>query len=152
MNIHPRVLTVLTLVAASMLSACMPFSKIEDSSGMTELKGTWTVAYIAGEEITDDSVVPTISFNPSKSTVSGFNGCNRFQGAYRFEGGMLKADVSETRQACPNAVATAASKEIRTVLEEGAEVVKVEIGAGRVLMLKSDSAEIRMRPPEAPGK
>jgi heat shock protein HslJ len=152
MNIRTRVATVALLAGALLTSGCSPFTRIDEGAGMKDLDGTWTVTYVAGEEIEDKSVVPTITFDSGNGKLSGNNGCNAFQGSYRFEGGKLKANVSETRKACPNEVATAASKEIRTVLEEGAEMVKVSLGVGRVLMMKSESAEIRLFPPEAAAK
>lgn len=152
MNARPRLAVAVAFAGTLLVAGCSPFTRVEDGDAMKDLNGTWTVAYIAGEEIKDKTVAPTITFDSATSTVSGNNGCNEFRGSYRFEGGKLKANVRETRMACPNDVAEAASKEIRTVLEEGAEVVKVSLGVGRVLLMKSDSGELRLFPPEAAAK
>lgn len=93
-----------------------------------------------------------MTFNSAKSKLSGQDGCSKFEGRHTFENGKLKADVSGGGKGCPNKVATAASKEIKAVLKVGAEVVKVSLGVGRVLMMKSESAEIRLFPPEAKTK
>ncbi|NGX14780.1 META domain-containing protein [Wenzhouxiangella sp. XN24] len=149
MKFRTSMATAVLLGGALLLSGCNPFTRIDEGAAMKGLDGTWTVAFIAGEEIKDKSVVPTITIDSGNSTLSGHNGCNTFRGRYSFEDGKLKARLAETRMACPNDVATAASNEIRTVLDEGAEVVKVEMGVGRVLMFKSESAELRLFPPEA---
>ncbi|MBS3954741.1 MAG: META domain-containing protein [Methylomicrobium sp.] len=137
------------LVAASLLlSACSPFTRVDrdDPKTLALLDGNWTVRYVAGKEIQD--VSPELNFDTTKGTLTGSDGCNRINGPITMQDGRLKAKVISTRMACTNETARAASQEINNLLSNGAEVVEVAMGKGRVLLMKNDSAEIRLIPTE----
>lgn len=89
---------------------------------------------------------PTIVFNTSDGSVSGFDGCNNFKGTYTLQGGRLKAKVAGTRKACPSDVARGVSEQINNLFSNGAEVVETSFMGAHVLMLKNNAAELRIAP------
>lgn len=139
-------ITALCLTGAAMLlSACSPFTKITGSPDtVARLDGEWAVMYVAGKKL--EGVRPELKFDSAQRTVTGFDGCNRINGSFTFEGDRLQAKTASTRMACPSEAARQASAEIAELLTHGAEVVEVAMGEGRVLMLKNAKAEIRMGP------
>lgn len=137
-----------TLVAAAVaLSACTPFTRVSgDSSMLGKLDGNWTVKYVASKELQGVSPAPELVFDTAKGTVTGFDGCNRLNGTFTFDGGRLKEKTATTRMACPNDAAHPASAAVADLLGNGAEVVEVALGQGRVLLVKNASSEIRLVP------
>lgn len=145
MNANRNLAAVALLGAATLLSACNPFTRIEgDGKALAKLDGDWTVTWVAGKEI--DGVKPQLVFDTAKRTVTGNDGCNSINGTFSFDAGRLKAKTTSTRKACPNDAAKAASAEIANLFTNGAEVVEVSLGKGHVVMMRNDSAEIRMIP------
>ena len=102
--------------------------------------------YVAGKEIPKPH--PELRFDSAAGTLSGSDGCNRISGRFSFEDGRLKARAASTRMACLNETAASTSAAIHTLLGQGAEVVEVAVGAGRVLLIKNAEAEIRLVPAE----
>lgn len=134
-------------LAATLLSACSPFTRIEgDSRTLAKLDGSWAVRYVAGKEIPRPH--PVLRFDSAAGTLSGSDGCNRISGRFSFEDGRLKARAASTRMACLNDTAASTSAAIHTLLGQGAEVVEVAVGAGRALLIKNAEAEIRLVPAE----
>lgn len=134
-------------LAAALLSACSPFTRIEgDAHTAGKLDGSWAVRYVAGKEIPKPH--PELRFDSAAGTLSGSDGCNRISGPFSFEDGRLKARAASTRMACLNETAASTSAAIHTLLGQGAEVVEVAVGAGRVLLIKNAEAEIRLVPAE----
>lgn len=134
-------------LAAALLSACSPFTRIGgDANTAGKLDGSWAVRYVAGKEIPGPH--PVLRFDSATSTLSGSDGCNRISGRFSFEDGRLKARAASTRMACLNDTAARTSAAIHTLLGQGAEVVEVAVGAGRALLIKNAEAEIRLVPAE----
>ena len=134
-------------LAAALLSACSPFTRIEgDTKTVGKLDGRWAVRYVAGKEI--PRPYPELRFDSAAGTLSGSDGCNRISGRFSFEDGRLKARAASTRMACLNDTAASTSAAIHTLLGQGAEVVEVAMGAGRVLLIRNAEAEIRLVPAE----
>lgn len=128
-----------------LLSACSPFTRITGGSDTVgKLDGEWAVMYVAGKKL--EGVRPELKFDSSARTVSGFDGCNRINGTFTFDGDRLRARTASTRMACTSDAARQASREINDVLSNGSEVVEVSMGQGRVLMMRNSTAEIRMGP------
>lgn len=143
MNASRRIAALSVIGAAVLLSACSPFTKVTGSADtVAKLDGEWAVMYVGGKKL--EGVRPELKFDSAKRAVSGFDGCNRLNGSFTFEGERLRAKTASTRMACPNDTARQASAEIHELLSNGAEVVEVAMGQGRVLMLKNAKAEIRM--------
>ena len=134
-------------LAAVLLSACSPFTRIEgDAHTAGKLDGSWAVRYVAGKEIPKPH--PELRFDSAAGTLSGSDGCNRISGRFSFEDGRLKARAASPRMACLNETAASTSAAIHTLLSQGAEVVEVAMGTGRVLLIKNAEAEIRLVPAE----
>jgi heat shock protein HslJ len=134
-------------LAAALLSACSPFTRIEgDSRTLAKLDGSWAVRSVAGKEIPPPH--PVLRFDSAAGTLSGSDGCNRISGRFSFEDGRLKARAASTRMACLNETAASTSAAIHTLLGQGAEVVEVAVGAGRALLIRNAEAEIRLVPAE----
>jgi len=128
-------------------TACSPFTKIEgDKESIGKINGSWTVMWSGGAELKGVEPVPTIVFNTSDSSVSGFDGCNNFKGTYSFVDGQLKAKVTGTRKACPNETARAVSAQMENLFTNGAEVVETALFGANLLRLKNSSAELRLGP------
>lgn len=142
-----RRLVVFSLVgSATLLAACTPFTKVTgDGKTLARIDGSWTVRYVGGKEI-DPALKPEIAFDTAKGTVSGFDGCNRFNGTFTFEGGLLKARTAGTRMACPSEPARQASAAIADLFANGAEVVETSMYAANVLTMKNASSELRLIP------
>lgn len=145
-----RRLLALSLVgSATLLAACTPFTKIGgDGQTLAKIDGRWTVRYVGGKEL-DPAVKPEIAFDAAKGTVSGFDGCNRFNGTFAFEGGLLKAKTAGTRMACTSEPARQASAAIGDLFTQGAEFVEVSMYGAQVLMMRNASSEIRLIPSPA---
>ena len=134
-------------LAAALLSACGPFSRTGgDGKAVDKLDGSWAVRFVAGKEIPGPH--PVLRFDSATSTLSGSDGCNRISGRFSVEDGRLKARAASTRMACLNDTAASTSAAIHTLLGQGAEVVEVAMGAGRVLLIRNAEAEIRLVPAE----
>lgn len=144
----PHLTTAARLVGATLLlSACSPVTRIEgDSKTVGKLDGRWAVRYVAGKEIPGPH--PELNFDSATGTLGGSDGCNRINGRFSFEEGRLKARAASTRMACLSETAARTSAAIHTLLNNGAEVVEVAMGAGRVLLIKNAEAEIRLVPAE----
>ena len=142
-----RLISAVSVLGAVMvlLSACTPFTKVGgDNKTLGKLGGSWVVRHVAGKDLA--GVRPELTFDTSKGTITGFDGCNRINGTFAFEGDRLKAKTASTRMACPNDPAHEASAAIHDLLNNGAEVVEVAMGQGRVLLMRNASAEIKMWP------
>jgi heat shock protein HslJ len=135
-------------ITPSKLSVCCtPFTKIEgDDKTDVKINGSWTVLWSGGAKLEGVTPRPTIVFNTTDSTVSGFDGCNNYKGTYSFVGKQLKAKVAGTRMACPNQAARAVSEQMASLFTNGAEVVDTSFMGAHVLMLKNSSAELRLGP------
>lgn len=130
---------------ALLLSACSPATRIEgDSRAVDTLDGSWAVSHVAGKEIPPPH--PVLSFDSAAGTLSGSDGCNRISGRFSFEDGRLKARAASTRMACLSETAARTSAAIHTLLGQGAEVLEVGTGTGRVLVIRNAEAEIRLVP------
>lgn len=145
MRFHRRT-RLAVLCAAALLASCMRITKI-DGGNASRIYGNWDV-WAAGEQ-KPEAVKPEITFDSGK--VYGFDGCNKFDGTYQFDGNTLRAKTTGTRTACPNEAATKASQAINDLLNNGSEVVEVSIEGVRVLGLRNRSAEIALVPgPDVP--
>lgn len=143
----PRLTAACLAGATLLLSACSPFTRIQgDSKTVGKLDGSWAVRYVAGKEI--PKPYPALTFDSAAGTLSGSDGCNRISGRFSFEEGRLKARTASTRMACLNETAASTSAAIHTLLDQGAEVVEVAMGAGRMLQIRNAEAEIRLVPAE----
>lgn len=128
-------------------TACTPFTKVqEDDMTAAKINGSWTVLWSGGAKLKGVAQKPTIIFNTSDNSVSGFDGCNNYKGTYSFENGKLKAKVAATRMACANEAARAVSEQITDLFTNGAELVETSSKGGHVLLLKNSSAELRVGP------
>ena len=141
-----RLVVCAVLGSATLLAACTPFTRVTgDSKTLAKIDGNWTVRYLGGKEL-DAALKPEINFDTAKGTVSGFDGCNRFNGTFAFEGGLLKARTAGTRMACPSEAARQASAAIADLFANGAEVVETSMYSANVLMMKNASSELRLIP------
>lgn len=142
------VASVAALAMAGVLGACTPFTRIDgsDPSALSRLDGSWTVINSGGTEVKGLDPAAVIVFDTAGSTVSGFDGCNNFNGTYTFEGGLLKAKVAGTRKACTGEMARTISGRISDLFAQGAEVVDTNFMSANILMLKNDNGDIRMAP------
>jgi|GEM_PF-1026457 len=76
-------------------------------SNYTRLEGSWELNYISGPRIAFEGLYPErkpeISFNTAEKRVSGYNGCNQFNGPLNADD--VKISFSEpmmqTKMACP---------------------------------------------------
>jgi heat shock protein HslJ len=140
-------LVILAFCVAIGVAACTPFTKIQgDDKTAGKIDGSWTVLWSGGAELKGVDPKPTITFNTSDKSVSGFDGCNNFKGNYSFVDGQLKAKVAGTRKACPNETARAVSNQMANLFTNGAEVVESSFMGAHVLLLKNSSAELRLGP------
>ncbi len=89
-----------------------------------KMQGTWTLEWISGARITADGLYPedkpTIEFDTDSGRVSGFSGCNRYNGTFELNGPQLKIgdNLAMTRMFCPGSgelVYTQALKKINGV-------------------------------------
>lgn len=141
-----RIVAFTLLGSATLLAACTPFTKVTgDGATLGKIEGKWTVRYVGGKEL-DPAVKPEIAFDTAKGTVGGFDGCNRFNGTFTFDGGVLKAKTAGTRMACTSDAARQASAAISNLFANGAEVVELSMYGTQVLMMRNESSEIRLLP------
>lgn len=130
-----RLVVLSVLGSATLLAACSPFTKVTgDGMTLAKIDGYRTVRYLAGKEL-DATLKPEINFDTAKGTVSGFDGCNRFNGTLTFEGGLLKARTAGTRMACPSDAARQVSAAIAGLFANGAEVVETSMYSANMLMM-----------------
>lgn len=138
------------LLLAGACSNVLPFTKIDgtDPAALAKLDRRWVVLNTGGTDVQAMDPPATMVFDTAAGTVSGFDGCNEFDGTFTFEQGRLEADVSSTDQACTSDTASDVSSTINDLFTQGAEVVDTEFMAAEVLMLTNDSGDVRMAPPE----
>jgi heat shock protein HslJ len=157
MNILQSTSCALALATAGLLGACSssgsgsflnPFTKIDgtDPSVLAKMSGSWTVINTGGTQIENMDPPAVVVFNTADSSVSGFDGCNNFNGTYSFTEGRLKANVASTRRACTTDMARTVSTRLNALFGEGAEVVETSFMAANVLMLRNDNGDVRMGP------
>lgn len=138
---------ILTCSVVMGITACTPFTKVQgDDKSIAKIDGAWTVLWSGGAKLEGVTPKPTIIFNTSDNSVSGFDGCNNYKGTYSFVDGQLKAKVAGTRMACPNDAAKAVSAQMSDLFTNGAEVVETSFMRAHVLMLKNNTAELRVGP------
>lgn len=143
-SVKTVLLACFVMIAAA---ACTPFTKVQgDDKTAAMINGSWTVLWSGGAKLEGVTPKPTIVFNTSGKSVSGFDGCNNFKGTYSFVGAQLKANVAGTRMACPNETARAVSAQMANLFTNGAEVVETSFMGAHVLLLKNSSAELRLGP------
>jgi heat shock protein HslJ len=127
------------------MAACTPFTKVQgDDKTVAKINGSWTVIHSGGEKLEGVDPKPTIIFNTSNNTISGFDGCNNYKGSYSFTDGKLRAKVASTRMACTSDVARAVSEQMADLFSNGADVVEVSIYGQHVIMLKNNSSDLRL--------
>ncbi|MBM0493201.1 META domain-containing protein [Aeromonas jandaei] len=132
--------------AASLLSACVPFKRLESDSDIhNKLSGSWVVMHNGHNKIEGLNPAAFITFTNDDNKMSGYDGCNNFNGSYSMEQGVLKANVRSTRKACQGEVARDVSQAMQLLLKDGAEVVSIEFMGAKALSLrnKSDNVELR---------
>lgn len=143
--------SIAVIAVAGLIGACSslnPFTKIDgsDASLMSRMDGSWTVVNTGDTKVEGVNPPATIVFNTADRSVSGFDGCNDFKGSYTLTGGLLKANVAGTRRACTSDAASKVSALIADLFKQGAEVVDMRFMAGKILMLKNASGDVRMGP------
>jgi heat shock protein HslJ len=143
----------IALALAAFVAACgaaTPFTKIDgtDSAALSKLDGSWVVINTGGTDVQSMNPPATMTFDTAARTVSGFDGCNDFNGSYTFEDGRLRANVAGTRRACTSDAARTVSARINNLFTEGAEAVDTNFMGAEVLMLANDNGDVRMAPPE----
>jgi len=133
------------LSAALLSSACTPFTRAGAEPGtLSKLDGSWEILRVGNEK--PEGVRAELSFDSSKGSVSGFDGCNRMHGTFAFEEGRFKARAATTRMACLGEPAVRVSSAIHRLFTEGCEVVEEKSAKGRVLVMRNGSTEIRLGP------
>ena len=126
------------------LSACNPFTKMTgDQAATRKLEGTWQVLLVDGKKLEGERK-PELVFDTRNNTVSGFDGCNRINGSFSFDKGLLKAKTVSTRMACTSDEARQASAAIAELFAHGGEAVEMTMFGAHVVMIKNAKAEIRM--------
>lgn len=98
----------LLLVASILLIACGHTKKTEKTMpDPSSLAGTWELNYITKSGIAFDSLYPekkpTITFDVSDKKVSGYAGCNNFNGPLNVDGNTISftSPMAMTRMVCP---------------------------------------------------
>ena len=135
-----------TLIA---LTACSPFSKVQDDKVAAEkIDGSWSVLWSGGAKLEGLTPKPTIVINTSDKSISGFDGCNNYKGTYSFIDGKFKANVAGTRMACTSDLAKGVSTQMADLFTNGAEIAKITIMKGNIIVMKNSSAELRLAPTE----
>jgi heat shock protein HslJ len=91
-----------------------------------------------------------IVFDSQNHKVSGFDGCNNFNGSYSFEGKLIKGRLLSTQMACPSDEARAVSSTLHRLFDQGAEVITIHFlsAKGLVLLNKEIDAELVLEPTE----
>jgi heat shock protein HslJ len=79
---------------------------IENNHGGDMLAGNWSLLSINNEKIDSglfEKGAPTINFDEENKKVSGYSGCNNYQGSYSIEGSkiIVFSQFASTRMACP---------------------------------------------------
>ncbi|WP_378178448.1 META domain-containing protein [Aquimarina sp. SS2-1] len=79
------------LFSVTLLSNCnsanIANNKSETSQKEPELTGTYFVSTLYGEDVSKYKL--TLTFDPSKKTLSGFSGCNSYTSEYSVDGKLL---------------------------------------------------------------
>lgn len=126
------------------LTACNPFTKVtDDQAAARKLEGTWQVLMVDGKKLEGERK-PELVFDTAKNAVSGFDGCNRINGTFGFDNGLLKAKTASTRMACLNDEARQASAAIAELFANGGQAVEMTMFGAHVVMIKNAKAEIRL--------
>ena len=89
----------LVIVFASFLFQSCSEAKINEA----DLKGTWVLKNLNQEAASDafKGNIPNLEFDFEKKTISGYSGCNRFNGAFTLEGNVFKVgNLATTQMLC----------------------------------------------------
>ncbi|MCR3970912.1 META domain-containing protein [Aeromonas veronii] len=138
--------TFVILGVVFLLSACVPFKRIESQSDVhAKLGGNWVVIHDGHKKVEGLTPAAFISFNEDDNKLSGFDGCNRFNGSYQMENGILKSTVRSTKKVCTGPIANDVSNIMQLLLKDGAEVVSIEFMGAKALLLRNKSDDVELR-------
>ncbi|EKP0259646.1 META domain-containing protein [Aeromonas sobria] len=129
----------------SLLTACVPFKKLENESDIhNKFGGGWTVMHDGHIKIEDMTQPAFIEFNENNN-VSGFDGCNEFSRTYRMDYGVLKASIKSSCMACNNSIAKAVSNNMQFLLKDGARVVSIDFMGAKAIQFANKDNNVELR-------
>lgn len=89
----------LVIIFTSFLFQSCSEAKVSEA----DLKGSWVLRSLNQEAVSDafKGNKPNIEFDFEKKTISGYSGCNRFNGAFTLEGNVFKSgNLATTQMLC----------------------------------------------------
>ncbi|MBS4689624.1 META domain-containing protein [Aeromonas sobria] len=129
----------------SLLTACVPFKKLENESDIhNKIGGSWTVMHDGHRKIENITPPAFIEFNENNN-ISGFDGCNKFSGTYRMDYGVLKASIKSSRMACNNSIVKEVSNNMHFLLKNGARVVSIDFMGAKAIQLANKDNNVELR-------
>ncbi|KRV80694.1 META domain-containing protein [Aeromonas veronii] len=130
----------------SLLTACTPFKRLQNEEELhNSISGSWTVLHDGHQKIENLTPPAVIYFDPVKNKISGFDGCNKFNGSYVMEQSILKGKVMSTKMGCSDPVASNISSTMQSLFANGAEVVSVNFMGAKVIMLRNKEMKQELR-------
>ena len=140
-------LTALLVGSAWLSTACSPFTPGQDAvPSLQAIDGHWTLIGLDGASLEGLEPAPTLDVDSARGQLSGFDGCNRYSGAFTFSAGRLQAPRTiSTLMACTSDRAQQVSRQLHSLLGEGAQVLEWQGADGRELQLKNAGGELRLR-------
>lgn len=137
---------ILAVGTLSLLTACVPFKKLENESDIhNKISGSWTVMHDGHKKIEGITPPAFIEFNQDNNGISGFDGCNKFNGTYSMDYGVLKASIKTNRMACKNSIAKEVSRSMQTLLINGAQVASIEFMGAKAILLANKDKNVELR-------
>lgn len=141
------ILTALLVGSAWLTTACSPLTPEQGQApSLQAIDGHWTLIGLDGASLEGLEPAPTLEVDSARGQLSGFDGCNRYSGAFTFSAGRLQAPRTiSTLMACTSDQAEQLSRQLYSLLGAGAQVLELDTPGARELQLKNAGAELRLR-------
>ncbi|PAS99749.1 MAG: hypothetical protein BSR46_06005 [Candidatus Dactylopiibacterium carminicum] len=129
----------LQCLTPALLTACITLVPQPD---VIDLAGDWAIRLPTPP---GPGAQPSISFDTSLRLISGYDGCNRFHGAYRIQDGQLYApSLASTRMACLDPARQQLERQLFPLFAHGATLERLP-GQPTTLLLRNAQLNVELR-------
>lgn len=136
----------LLVVFVALFSSCRVFKKHpKPADPLLQLEGEWVLNYISGPRIAFDGLYPEkkpeIRFDIAERHMSGFSGCNNFNGNFNATKYTISFpnEIAMTRMICPNMQGESTFMDVLKSIDSwSVQGTTLQFNAGPVMMMRFD--------------
>lgn len=136
----------LLVVFVALFSSCRVFKKhSKPADPLLQLEGEWVLNFISGPRIAFDGLYPEkkpeIRFDIAERHMSGFSGCNNFNGTFNATKHTISFpnEIAMTRMICPNMQGESTFMDILKSIDNwSVQGTTLQFNAGPVMMMRFD--------------